>query len=208
MKETELITVGTGIMSPVGWIPDEGIGYDVWDDTMQKLLAMDRALNWLIGDGLNYGERRYGDMYTQAIEVTEWNYQRLADAKWVAASVPYENRREELTWTHHRHVAKLPPDIQRVWLDMAIENNWTTVELFRGIAGKTVDSGSHLIVSSRKRDAKRMFVEMASAIASGDGWEWASTLTREEVDSESWKEVRDMWNTAYAVWKRKSNEYA
>lgn len=122
-----------GEISPLGWVPNDDLGYEDWERAMQGFFLVHRSLNWIIGDGLNFGERRYGEMYAQAIECTGWAYQRLADAKWVAANVPLENRREALTWTHHRHVARLPGPAQGEWLDRAEEGAWTTADLYRSM---------------------------------------------------------------------------
>ena len=58
-------------------------------------------------------ERKYGETYTQAIEATGLNYQSVADAKWVAEKYEVSERTENLSWTHHRHAASLPPDTRR-----------------------------------------------------------------------------------------------
>lgn len=54
-------------------------------------------------------------MYAQAVEVTGWDYQRLADTKYVALHVEFSFRNENLSWTHHRHVASLPKNKPSGW---------------------------------------------------------------------------------------------
>jgi len=49
---------------------------------------------WWVGDWLNYGEARYGEMYSQAIEITGYASQTLADAKWVASRIEPSRRHE------------------------------------------------------------------------------------------------------------------
>jgi hypothetical protein len=50
---------------------------------------MDTAFQFAPGDALNYGETRYGERYSQAMEVTGHSYQSLANYAWVAKAVPY-----------------------------------------------------------------------------------------------------------------------
>jgi hypothetical protein len=149
---------------------------------LRGFIEAQNSLNWLVGDGLNYGERRWGEMYAQAILVTDWAYQRLADAKWVAAAVPQENRRYNLTWTHHKHVAKLPPVAQDEWLAQADENGWSTAELRGRMNGTKKLPEPDVVIEPAPRDAKRLFIELATIVATGeDVSAWASRLSGAEV---------------------------
>ena len=40
-----------------------------------------QTVQWWIGDALNFGEQRYGEMYTQAIDETGLDYQTLPNWK-------------------------------------------------------------------------------------------------------------------------------
>lgn len=74
---------------------------------------------WWVGDWLNYGEQRWGEMYAQAEVTTGWDYQRLRDAKWVANGVHLSVRKDNLSWSHHKEVAHLEPQEQAAWLNRA-----------------------------------------------------------------------------------------
>jgi len=54
---------------------------------------------------LNYGEKHYGETYAQAIEVSDKEYQTLADAARVAGNIEFTRRRVNLSWSHHQEVA-------------------------------------------------------------------------------------------------------
>jgi hypothetical protein len=43
---------------------------------------MEKGVKWWLGDWLNFGERKYGETYSQAIDTTGHSYQALANAKW------------------------------------------------------------------------------------------------------------------------------
>jgi hypothetical protein len=97
----------------------EGLPYEIWATFGPDLGRMVRASMWALGDWLLYGERHYGEMYAQAMELTGLAYSSLANAKWIASKFPIERRREGLDWSHHKEVAALPPDEQDLLLDLA-----------------------------------------------------------------------------------------
>jgi len=62
-------------------------------------------------------------MYSQALESTDYEYQTLADYKWVAENAEFSFRNENLSFAHHRQLASLEPEDQKIWLDKAVEHN-------------------------------------------------------------------------------------
>lgn len=103
--------------------------YEEWEQLMRGLQTIGRGYQWWIGDGLNFGERAYGEKYAQAIEPTGLDYQTLANYRWVCDRVEFSLRRENLSFEHHKTVAALEPAEQRLWLDKAESEGWTVREL-------------------------------------------------------------------------------
>lgn len=93
--------------------------FEVWEATFKRLRSAERAVQWWLGDALRFGESRYGEMYSQALEETDYSYQSLADAAWVAGKIETSRRRENLSFSHHKEIAALPPEEQDYWLDEA-----------------------------------------------------------------------------------------
>lgn len=93
------------------------------------LRQIERSVMWWIGDWLNFGERKYGEAYAQAIDATEWPYQTLANAAYVANRVEFSRRRENLSWSHHAEVASLPPEEQSQWLEKAKSSSLSVMRL-------------------------------------------------------------------------------
>lgn len=118
-----------GEVTPVSWQPPAELTFEEWTAIGNTLQQVGASLNWWIGDWLNYGERKWGEMYAQAIEVTGWNYETLRTAKWVAGNVNLSIRIDKLSWTHHRYVADLPPDEQADWLNRALTDGWRSKQL-------------------------------------------------------------------------------
>jgi len=124
------LSLGVFRATPTGLvIKGDDVDYEVWAAYGNALQMVDHATPWLLGDWLNYGERNYGETYTQAIQVTGLGVQTLTDYKWVAGALPIHRRHPGLTWTHHALVAKLKPNEQESWLKLAEQGNWSTREL-------------------------------------------------------------------------------
>lgn len=108
-----------GEVTTTGLQLDRGLSFHEWEAVGRKLGNVGRAVMWWIGDWINYGEDVYGEKYSQALEVTGYDYETLRAAGWVAGKVETVRRRTVLSWSHHKEVAALPPAEQDAWLDKA-----------------------------------------------------------------------------------------
>jgi len=110
-------------LDPPYWIQAEG----------DKLKRIEGAIHWWLGDWLNYGERAYGEKYSQALDETEFSYKTLRTDSWVAHRIEVSRRRDNLSWSHHREVAPLDlPDQDRL-LDQAESGGMSIRELRRAV---------------------------------------------------------------------------
>lgn len=115
MNAPTIIDASTGeIVSDIAWdavalhLP-EGMSFDDWSALGRSLQQMEKSVMWWIGDWLRFGERKYGETYTQAVEATGYAAETVRAAKWVAEQYPETvTRVTDLSWTHHREVASLP----------------------------------------------------------------------------------------------------
>ena len=98
--------------------------YDDWAACGVSLAQLRKRLHWAIGDWLRYGERRWGGKYAQALDLFGFDYSTLATDKWVAESIDFSRRRENLSFAHHRAVASLPVPQQEKWLNRAEKGGW------------------------------------------------------------------------------------
>jgi len=122
-----------GEISKTAWIAPPSMTFEQWQEFGNTLQTVQGSINWWIGDWLNEGERRYGETYAQAVEVTGWDVSRLQNAKWVSSAVRSSTRVEVLSWTAHREVANLPDDEQEHWLNRATNNGWNSRQLKEAI---------------------------------------------------------------------------
>jgi hypothetical protein len=65
------------------------------------------SVRWWLGDWLLYGEELFGHLAPQLAEVLGMSPEAMEDALRVARAFPPDPRREGLSWSHHRVVARL-----------------------------------------------------------------------------------------------------
>lgn len=131
VDDAELQATGPlpGELTEVGYLLPPDLSFDAWEHAGAVLKRMERAIRFWLGDWLNYGERQYGETYSQAIEVTGATYQALANCAYVARSVEFSRRRENLSFGHHAEVAALPAPEQDLVLERADSEGWSTRRL-------------------------------------------------------------------------------
>ena len=110
---------------------DPDLEYAEWAPIGIKFRKAKEWLQFAIGAWLNHGEAHYGEMYTQAAEETGLPEETLMIFKYVDSRVPEEVRilEDHMNWSHHRMVAKFPPEEQSKWLQMAHQNVWSVRDL-------------------------------------------------------------------------------
>lgn len=85
--------------------------FDSWADMLMNVGAAHNGSKFWIGDMLLEGERRYGEMYTQAMDALRLDYSTLANYVWVSrAYFPDQRWPMPVTHTHHRVASRLPPE--------------------------------------------------------------------------------------------------
>jgi N6-adenosine-specific RNA methylase IME4 len=117
-----------GRVTTVGLDLPPDLTFEQWNGIGAALQGVSKSVQWWIGDWLRYGERRWGEMYAQAVEDTGRSAGGLRNAKFVAeAFADLSRRRDELTWSHHAEVAGRA-DADEL-LDAAARDNLSTREL-------------------------------------------------------------------------------
>lgn len=110
-----------------------GATFEEWDKIGHTLKTFYRANKWWIGDWLNFGERKYGETFSQALDETDFEYHTLQNYKYVANRIEMSRRRDNLSFSHHSEVASLEPKEQEKWLAMAEKEGWDRAEMRRQI---------------------------------------------------------------------------
>jgi len=110
-------------------LPDD-LSQEDWLQIGQQLRNMDRALPWMIGDWVRFGERQYGETYQAAMEKSGLSHQTLRNQASVARKFELSRRRDNLSFGHHAEVAALTEKDADALLDRA-EDEQLSVKAFR-----------------------------------------------------------------------------
>lgn len=126
-----IVPVTEGVeITPVGARFSSQLSYEEWARLGVQWATIERAMRLCLGDWLNYGEKAYGQKYSQAINDTGFEYGYLANLAWVCRAVPLERRREAIqSVSIYQTLAPLDAEEQETWLDLIEENGWTRNEL-------------------------------------------------------------------------------
>lgn len=114
---------------PTGVEIPQAFTFAQWQDMGVRLSGLSNATQWIIGDWLVFGEAKYGQRYEAAMKILPYDYQTLADFKYVASKVQFSSRNEKLSFKHHRVVAPLSFSEQRDWLEIAESEGLTADKL-------------------------------------------------------------------------------
>lgn len=137
LSSRELRT-GAFIWTPVGLQPDGELSRADWEETGRILQRIDASIQWLIGDWVIAAENlQYGDC-EQFAEELGFNVNTIYQFAWVARKVEISLRRENLSFGHHKVVAKFDPKEQRSWLNQADEKSWSIAQLREAIKSATL----------------------------------------------------------------------
>lgn len=106
------------------------LSYDQYEGIVKSLAQIHQRSKmffiWSWGDLLNYGEKTYGQKYTQAMSLTGLAYQTLVNYKWLARATPRDLRGwPNLSQAHYERVVKIKDhSIKYDLLEMASQEKW------------------------------------------------------------------------------------
>jgi hypothetical protein len=107
-----------------------GLDVNEWKRVGREICSRRDSALFYIGDWINYGQREYGEKYTEAKKVfckeTGYDENSLRVAASVCARVPDVMRLTSLSFTHHAVVAPYPAAQQKKWLRKAAKKNWSS----------------------------------------------------------------------------------
>jgi hypothetical protein len=146
-------------ISRTGLEVHDHLSFEEWSSLAPLLNEAARGVAFVIGDWLLYGAERFGaadarqagsrvrsEDYEAAIHLTGLDRATLHTYAHVSRKVAPSARHKDLSWEHHKIVAKLPAPEQQRWLRVAAENQTegkpvSTRRLRRSIsAGRLLDS--------------------------------------------------------------------
>jgi N6-adenosine-specific RNA methylase IME4 len=104
------------------------VSKEEWMDVFKALKQVEGCVQFWIGDCLAYRQQKWG-MYDDIAEETGMDKGYLRDIKYVADNVELSLRNDNLSFSHHKEVASLPPEKQELFLNMAVEDKLSVRDL-------------------------------------------------------------------------------
>lgn len=109
-----------------------GTSYEEWAAAGMEVRLAARAGLWWLGDWIIFGTMTFGDEHVTAqVDPSDLALGEgtIRAAQWVSEKIPPAHRRPELSWSHHREVAALPPSDRDRLLEAAVRDGYSTKEL-------------------------------------------------------------------------------
>lgn len=82
-----------------------------WLRVVNSIDMVREGARWWWGDAINAGEARFNEKYSQALDMTQYDYATLRNLTMVARRYAPERRHAALTWSHHHAVIGVPDDV-------------------------------------------------------------------------------------------------
>ena len=120
-------------ISPIGMQVHGDLTPEEWEALAESIGQAARSIGFIIGDWLIHGEKAFrgkqntstsriaSKKYHLALANTGLDLTTLQNYAYVSRKVPLATRSEQLSWEHHKVLAKLPPLDQQVWIERCHE---------------------------------------------------------------------------------------
>ena len=139
--DTQALRLTAGIlMTPTGAVISEDITLDEFCDGLKNCQSIANSSMWTLGDLLAYGDSRgdWGEMYTQALDLTQKSYSTLTQAMHISKQYPIEERNADVSWSHHREAAPIKNrDERQSVLRQAADEGWTREQVREHVKGSS-----------------------------------------------------------------------
>ena len=114
-------------VSRLGMCINGNLSIEEWQELAAGIGELATSIAFIVGDWLVYGQGLFGKngypdkqvdhpSYQLAIKATGLDLSTLQNYAYVSRSIPYSVRSEQLSWEHHRLLAKLPDADMQTWI--------------------------------------------------------------------------------------------
>lgn len=144
------IRLGRFRLTKTGLMAEGYVTETDWKSVYEQIAQIRASLAWIVGDWATLGELTWHKSYEQLAAITGLKVETLREYAYVARNVDSNLRLDVLSFTHHRLVAGLRADEQRLWLGWA------------ATAGK--DGGPASLAAFRRELAARGLAELPPGV--------------------------------------------
>jgi hypothetical protein len=148
-----------------------------WRNELKQVRDTAGSVHWQIGDFLVAAEKKWGEMYAEAEEITGFEYDTLRKDRYTASKIEFGRRRPNLSHSHHVEVASYKAEIQDILLkkaeDLKLSRNQFRAQLdsllpLKGVQpGQWWKLGRHFLYcgDSASEDFKEQLTDVSFAFA-------------------------------------------
>jgi hypothetical protein len=173
----ELVALNPKItLTSLGLDVHERLTLEEWRDIGARIGAAMRSVAFVIGDWLVYADGRDGQItlwdeipkqdrvpgwaYAEAAQLTGMDVSTLHNYAYVARHVPQSLRNERLSWEHHKKVAKLKDDAEKLrWLRIAVKEGCNGEPISTRRLARSIQAGRLLAVDELDADDAERGIE-------------------------------------------------
>lgn len=159
------LTVSSFKLLKNGLEPVGSPSFEQWEECGKFLKNANGAVHFWIGDWLNYGERKWGEMYSQALEETDYNYGTLRNDKWVASRVDLSLRGDNLSFSHYKQIADLEPEEQKELLTQAVDQQMPVSAFSKAVHQYKLKLDTPELTDEQRQPVSAVEFEKVQAIA-------------------------------------------
>ena len=103
---------GSFELTPTGLVISGAPSLAEWQACGARLRQVEGAIQFWIGDWVNYGHKAYGDKYVEAVDATGFDQRTIETYSYVAQNITITLRSVNLPFSVHREIAPLPREKQ------------------------------------------------------------------------------------------------
>ena len=170
-----------------------------WHAEVEGLFRIGKALPWIVGDLLNYGEAAYGEQAAQVYAVAEmldYSFNTVQQWKSVSGRIPMSERTEDVPWSTWRLLAGKTPEERRAGLK-ASADGLTTGEIKELLSGDDKPEAERPPCPICGGETTATRCKSCAAGFSGVAWHFADTTPLERALRQP--EVKALKNAAHQV---------
>jgi hypothetical protein len=218
---SELVIANPKIaLTPLGLDVSEPLSHEEWREIGRRIGRAMRSAAFVIGDWLVYGEGRAAQgtfwsdipaqdsiakrVYDEASELTGMDWVTLQNYAYVSRNVPRSLRNENLSWEHHKKVAKLKNDFEKTrWLKLAAEKKIEGKPVSTRRLARSIEAGRLLSPDEMRADDSDRGIENVHPYVNSicafwgklerSGWLESATPEKREALSRDLRPVVDIY---------------
>lgn len=157
--------------------------FEEWERIFHFRQDQSDVSNWNLGDTVNFGQRTYGEKFSQIIPEDRLKKRTLMAVAIVCDKIPAAERIPGLNFSHHKATAYLPAKVRKELLELAVEQKWTVRELEEAVSSRTASKPSKSKVI-HVDTAKWQIIDVESTKTNLSGGNAESGLTKSGASPE------------------------